>query len=129
MRSVLEAGRRGFDLVVVDLPRHLDPSAIEALGRASRTLLVATADVRGVLAAAQVLEQAGRHTADIRAVFRPGILDHEVAAASLGIPAAGHLADQPRLTATLNRGDLPKLGPRTVLGGFCASLLHDLLPA
>ena len=57
MRSVLEAGRRGFDLVVVDLPRHLDPSAIEALTRASRTLLVATADVRGVLAAAQVLER------------------------------------------------------------------------
>ncbi len=126
MRSVLEAGRRGFDLVVVDLPRHLDPSATEALGRASRTLLVATADVRGVLAAAQVLEQAARHTGDIRAVIRPGILDGDTAATSLGIPTAGHLADQPRLTATLNRGDLPKLNPRTVLSTFCACLLRDL---
>jgi len=129
MRSVLEAGRRGFDLVVVDLPRHLDVSCIEALGRARSTLLVATADVRGILAAAQVLGQAAQHTTDIRAVMRPGILDDDVAAASLGIPSAGHLPDQPRLTATLNRGDLPKLGPRTVIGGLCARLLHDLLPS
>lgn len=127
MRSVLEAGRRGFDLVVVDLPRHLDPSAAEALGRASSTLLVVTADVRGVLAAAQVLSQVGKHTTDIRAVLRPGVLDPEVAAASLGVPVAGRLADQPRLTAALNRGELPGLGPRTALGALCASLLRDLL--
>jgi hypothetical protein len=38
------------------------------------------------------------------------------------------MPDQPRLTATLNRGELPKLGPRTVLGTLCATLLRDLLP-
>ncbi|MEV0351860.1 septum site-determining protein Ssd [Nonomuraea sp. NPDC050680] len=129
MRSVLEAGRRGFDVVVVDLPRHLDPAAIEALTRASGTLLVATADVRGVLAAAQVLTAVNRHTSDIRAVIRPGVLDDKVVASSLGIPSAGHLPDQPRLPTTLNRGELPKLGPRTVLGGLCTSLLRDLLPS
>ncbi|WP_113704700.1 septum site-determining protein Ssd [Nonomuraea lactucae] len=128
MRSVLEAGHRGFDLVVVDLPRHLDPATAEALGRASGTLLVTAADVRGVLAAAQVLAEAGRHTSDIRVVIRPGVLDDDVVAASLGIPAAGHLPDQPRLTTTLNRGELPKLGPRTVLGALCTTLLRDLLP-
>ncbi|MEO3869738.1 septum site-determining protein Ssd [Nonomuraea sp. B12E4] len=129
MRSVLEAGQRGFDLVVVDLPRHLDPAATEALTRAKTTLLVTTADVRGVLSTSQVLGEARKHTADIRAVLRPGIVEDDMAAASLGIPSAGHLPDQPRLTATLNRGELPKLGPRTVLGSLCASLLRDLLPA
>ncbi|MEU8250151.1 septum site-determining protein Ssd [Nonomuraea sp. NPDC048916] len=129
MRSVLEAGRRGFDLVVVDLPRYLDPAATEALGRATGTVLVATADVRGVLAAAQVLAEAAQHTSDIRGVIRPGVLDDAVVAASLGIPAAGHLPDQPRLTVTLNRGELPKLGPRTALGTLCTSLLRDLLPS
>lgn len=124
MRSVLEAGQRGFDLVVVDLPRHLDPAAIEALGRADGTYLVVTADVRGVLAAAQVLGEVSRHTADVRAVIRPGVLDEEAVTGSLGIPLAGHLPDQPRLTATLNRGELPRLGPRTVLGGLCSSLLR-----
>ncbi|MDA0636677.1 CpaE-like family protein [Nonomuraea sp. MCN248] len=129
MRSVLEAGRRGFDLVVVDLPRHLDTAAAEALGRAATTLLVATADVRGVLSAAQVLRRAAEHTSDIRAVIRPGVLDPDTAAASLAIPAAARLPDHPRLTATLNRGELPRLGPRTALGALCATLLRDILPA
>ncbi|MFG1705463.1 septum site-determining protein Ssd [Nonomuraea sp. M3C6] len=129
MRSVLEAGRRGFDLVVVDLPRHLDPAATEALTRAKTTLVVAPADVRGILSTVQVLGEARKHTADIRAVLRPGVVDDEMAASSLGIPSAGALPDQPRLTATLNRGELPKLGPRTVLGSLCTSLLRDLLPA
>ncbi|NUW33593.1 chromosome partitioning protein [Nonomuraea sp. SMC257] len=129
MRSVLEAGHRGFDLVVVDLPRHIDPAAAEALARASTTLLVVTADVRGVLAAARVLEETTRHAADVRAVIRPGVLEEEVITASLHIPVAGRLPDQPRLTATLNHGELPKLGPRTPLGTACAALLNDLLPA
>nr|WP_055504570.1 septum site-determining protein Ssd [Nonomuraea pusilla] len=128
MRSVLEAGRRGFDLVVADLPRHLDPAAAEALARADTTLLVTPADVRGVLSAVQVLSVAAKHTSDIRAVLRPGVLDAGTATESLGIPAAGHLPDQPKLTATLNRGELPRLGPRTALGALCASLLRDLLP-
>ncbi|WP_327088204.1 chromosome partitioning protein [Nonomuraea sp. NBC_01738] len=127
MRSVLEAGARGFDLVVADLPRQSTPAAAEALGRAGTTLAVVTADVRGVLAAAQVLSEVARHTADIRAVVRPGVLTDETVASTLSIPCAGHLADHPRLTATLNRGQLPKLGPRTPLGALCTSLLRDLL--
>ncbi|TDE26671.1 chromosome partitioning protein [Nonomuraea mesophila] len=129
MRSVLEAGRRGFDLIVADLPRHLDPAAIEALTRAKTTLVVATADVRGILSAGQVLGEARKHTSDLRAVLRPGVLDDDIATGSLGIPTAGSLPDQPRLTATLNRGELPKLGPRTVLGALCSALLRDLVPA
>ncbi len=129
MRSVLEAGRRGFDLVVVDLPRHLDPAALEALTRAKTTLTVATADVRGVLSTVQILSEVRKHTADVRAVLRPGVVDDDTVMISLGIPSAGTLPDQPRLTATLNRGELPRLGPRTVLGALCTSLLRDLLPA
>ncbi|MEV0228516.1 septum site-determining protein Ssd [Nonomuraea sp. NPDC050786] len=128
MRSVLGAGQRGFDLIVVDLPRRLDPAAIEALTRAKTTLMVATADVRGILSTVQVLGEIRKHTSDIRAVLRPGIVDEDTAASSLGIPSAGALPDQPRLTATLNRGELPKLGPRTVLGALCTTLLQDLLP-
>ncbi|MEV8636733.1 septum site-determining protein Ssd [Streptosporangium sp. NPDC051023] len=129
MRSVLEAGRRGFDLVVVDLPRHCDPAAAEALSRATATLLVVAADVRGVLAAAQVLARLHEHTTEVRAVVRGGVLDDDVVTASLRVPYAGGLPDQPRLAATLNRGDLPPLGRRTPLGRFCASFLHSILGA
>lgn len=127
MRSVLEAGRRGFDLVVVDLPRHLDPAATEALSRSATTLLVVTADVRGVLAAAQVLSEISRNTTDVRAIIRPGVLDDDVVASSLDVPCAGALPDQPRLSAALNRGEMPALTDRTPLGRLCVSLLSDLL--
>lgn len=127
MRSVLEAGRRGFDLVVVDLPRYLDPAAVEALGRASSTLLVATADVRGVLAAAQVHREVSRHTSEVRVVARAGVLADDVLAESLGAPCVGRIPDQQRLTASLNKGEVPKVSHRTALGQFCSSLLRDLL--
>ncbi|MFC4058595.1 septum site-determining protein Ssd [Planomonospora corallina] len=126
MRSVLDAGQRGFDLVVVDLPRVPDPAATEALGRAVTTLLVVTADVRGVLAAAQVLTELRGHTGEVRAVVRSGVLDDEVVTTSLGTPYAGGLPDQPRLAAALNRGDAPPIGRRTALGRFCGSFLDSL---
>ncbi|GAA5076385.1 secretion/DNA translocation related CpaE-like protein [Thermocatellispora tengchongensis] len=127
MRSVLEAARRGFDLVVVDLPRHLDPATTEALARATTTLLLVPAEVRGVLASAQVLSVLKANTGDIRAVVRPGILDEDVVVGSLGVPAAGVLNDQPRLAVALNRGDAPPLGPKTPLGLFCESFLDTIL--
>ncbi|MFI6502335.1 septum site-determining protein Ssd [Nonomuraea typhae] len=127
MRSVLEAGRRGFDLVVADLPRHLDPAAVEALARAETTFLVATADVRGVLAAGQVLRELTRHTADARVVTRPGVLSDQAVAETLAIPCAGRLPDHPRLPAALNRGELPRLGARTALGVLCGTLVHTLV--
>ncbi|MBG0827262.1 chromosome partitioning protein [Planomonospora sp. ID67723] len=126
MRSVLDAGRRGFDLVVADLPRHPDPAAAEALGRAAVTLLVVTADVRGVLAAAQVLTGLREHTGEIRAAVRTGVLDEEVVSASLGVRCAGTLPDQPRLASALNRGDIPPLGRRTPLGRFCGAFLSSV---
>ncbi|MCG5215239.1 septum site-determining protein Ssd [Streptosporangium sp. KLBMP 9127] len=127
MRSVLESGRRGFDMVVVDLPRYLDAAAKEALVRATATLLVVPADVRGVLAAAQVLSGLQESTGEIRAVVRPGVLEAEVVAHSLGLSCAGVLADQPRLASTLNHGEAPPLSPKTPLGRFCAVVLDDLL--
>jgi secretion/DNA translocation related CpaE-like protein len=127
MRSVMEAGRRGFDLVVVDLPRHLDAAAGEALTRSDTTLLVVAADVRGVLAAAQVLAELRDAAGDVRVVVRGGVLDADVVAASLEVPCAGALPDQPRLAAALDRGDPPPLGPRSSLGRFCAAFLDSFL--
>ncbi|MEU6739828.1 septum site-determining protein Ssd [Streptosporangium sandarakinum] len=126
MRSVLESGTRGFDLVIADLPRRLDPAAAEALGRAAVTLLVVVADVRGVLAAAQVLTGLREHTGEVRAVVRGGVLEESVVTASLNVPSAGTLPDQPRLAAALNRGDAPPVGRRTSLGRFCSSFLVSL---
>lgn len=126
MRAVLDAGRRGCDLVIVDLPRHPDEAAIEALSRATVTVLVVHADVRGVLSAGQVLAELRRHTGDLRAVLRPGSLAPDVVAMSLDVPSLGMLPEQPRLVEVLDRGDPPPLG-RSPLGRFCSGLLATLL--
>jgi secretion/DNA translocation related CpaE-like protein len=126
MRTVLDAARRGCDLVVVDLPRHIDPGCAEALTRARTTLLVVPADLRGVLAAGQLLLVLRRHTRDIRAVLRGRPLDPDVAASCLDLPCAGRVPDQRGLTAALDRGDTLPLSPRTPLGGFCTSFLDTI---
>ena len=54
MREVLSAGRRGFDAVVVDLPRHRDAVVEETISRCDHVVLVSTLTVPGVTAAARV---------------------------------------------------------------------------
>lgn len=128
MRAVLDAARRGCDLVVVDLPRHVDEGTSEALVRAAVTVVVVQADLRGVLSAAQTLALLRRHTGDIRVAVRPGGIDPEVVSASLEVPCLGILPEIRGLVATLDRGDPPPLG-RTPLGRFCSDLLRELVEA
>jgi secretion/DNA translocation related CpaE-like protein len=54
MREVLSAGRRGFDAVVVDLPRHHDAVVDETITRCDHVVLVSTLTVPGVSSAARV---------------------------------------------------------------------------
>ena len=54
LAAVLDAGQRGFDLVVVDLPRQLDPAGETVLARADEALLVCVTRVRSTAAAARV---------------------------------------------------------------------------
>ncbi|WP_062356847.1 septum site-determining protein Ssd [Herbidospora yilanensis] len=125
MRAVLEAARRGCDLVVVDLPRFVDAGAEEALSRSGVTLLVVSADVRGVLAAGQALAGVRERAGDVRAVVRGGSLEPGVVARSLGVPLAGVVPEQRGLSEALDRGDAPPL-KRTPLGRFCGELLAGL---
>ncbi|GAA0362895.1 septum formation initiator [Microbispora corallina] len=126
MRAVLDAARRGCDLVVVDLPRHVDEGESEALARASATLVVVPADLRGALAAAQTVAVLRRHTGDLRAVLRTGTVDPDVVSTSLDVPCAGVVPDVRNLVETLDRGDPPPLG-RTPFGRFCSGLLATLV--
>ncbi|GIH70259.1 septum site-determining protein Ssd [Sphaerimonospora thailandensis] len=128
MRAVLDAARRGCDLVIVDLPRHVDDGAAEALARAAVTLVVVHADLRGVLSAAQTAALLRRHTGELRAVVRPGGIDPEVISTSLDAPCVGVLPEIRGLVATLDRGDPPPLG-RAPLGRFCSDLLAGLVDA
>jgi secretion/DNA translocation related CpaE-like protein len=60
LREALSAGQRGFDTVVVDVPRHPDPVVDEVLSRCDHVLLVSTLTVPAVTAAARVARRLPR---------------------------------------------------------------------
>lgn len=127
MRSVLDAAARGFDLVVVDLPRQLTDASAEALAAADMTLIVVPAEVRAAVAADRVADQARRYTRDLRLVVRgpaPGGLKPDVIAESLRLPLAGVMPADRRLATAIERGEPPTTGGP--LNAFCTRFLSSL---
>ena len=125
-RSVLDSAIRGFDLVVMDLPRALGPAADEVLARTRRTLLVTTADIRGAASAARVL--ARLPLVDVGLIVRgpaPGGLTPELVAESLDLPLIGYLRPEPGLAEGVERGE-PPMRARGPLADLCAAVLRDL---
>ncbi|MCZ4497503.1 MAG: septum site determining protein [Marmoricola sp.] len=57
LREALSAGSRGYRSVVVDLPRHPDPTIGEVLARCDRIVLVTTATVPALTAAVRVAQR------------------------------------------------------------------------
>jgi secretion/DNA translocation related CpaE-like protein len=129
MGSVLEAARRGCELVVVDMPRRFDRACEIALSSSDVALLVVPAEVRAAAAASRVAASLRRFVADVRLVVRgpaPGGLDASDVAAAVALPLAGSLQAEPDLAAALERGEVPAgrgVGP---LAEFCVRLLGEL---
>ncbi len=129
MATALDAGRRGRDLVVVDLPRRLDDASVLALGAADRGYLVVPAELRACAAAARVAAVAAPHCPSLAAVVRgpaPGGLRAKEVAQALGLPLAGSLRPEPRLASALERGEPPARDGRGPLAAFCQRLLDTL---
>jgi len=129
VNAVLEAARRAADLVVVDLPRYIDDGVRPLVSAADVILLVVPCEVRAAAAAARVAARASAGCGDIRLVTRgpaPAKLQPADVAAALGLPLAGAMRAQPRLTEALERGAPPGSG-RGPLAALCADLLDDLI--
>ena len=130
VESVLAAGRRSHDLVVVDLPRAVDEASRVVLASATTVLLVVPAEVRAAAAASRVAAAVGVLCRDLRLVTRgpspAGLTGHQVARA-LGLPLLGDLRPEPGLDASLERGEPPGLRPRSPLARLCGDLLDELL--
>jgi len=130
MDSVLGAARRSTDLVVVDLPRRVDPAGEVALAAADVTLLVCPAEVRAVAAAGRVAATVGLLSADLRLVVRgpaPSDLPASVVAEALGLPLAGWLRAEPRLAKALENGQAPGRHGRGPLAAFCGRFLQEFM--
>lgn len=116
--AVLAAAVRTHDLVVLDLPRAVDPAAVAALGHAHELLVVVPARLRATAAAAALLSGWGEAARAPRAVVRRSPKDplsaHTVADA-LGLPLAMQMRDDPGLDQALRRGEAPGLRARSPL--------------
>lgn len=129
IEAAVDAGRRGSDLVVVDLPRHLDEGAIHALQRADLALLVIPAELRACMAAARVARTIRPHCARLQGVVRgpaPGRLRSAEVAATVGVDLAGVVRSEPGLVAALERGEMPAGRGRGPLAQLCRQILAPL---
>ncbi len=131
VRAVLAAARRRGGVVVVDLPRGTDGSAVEVLGQLDLGLLVVPSELRAVAAAHRVASAIGMMMGDLRLVVRgpcgPG-LDGEEIARLLGLPLAGEVPVEPGLAEALISGRPPGGAERGPLAAFCAEFWARALP-
>jgi secretion/DNA translocation related CpaE-like protein len=129
VRAVLEAGRRGRDLVVVDLPRRADESMTVAVEGSDTVLLMVPADVRGCAAAARMVKVLQPHCSDLRVIVRgpaPAGLKSRDLGRALGLPLAGVLRPEAGLAAALDRGEPPAGRGTGPIAEICRSLLSSL---
>lgn len=129
MAAVMHAGRAARDLVVVDLPRQLDPAAEVALQSADQCLLVVPAEIRAVTAATKMVGTIAEHCPQINVVVRgpsPGRLTPDEIAAALGLPVVGTLRPETGLPAALEDGQPPGGRGRGPLAVLCRRLVAGL---
>lgn len=129
MAATLDAARRGRDVIIVDLPRHLDDAAALALQAADRTILVVPAELRATAAAARVAAMVSLHCDDLALVVRgpaPGRLKAREVARALGLPLAGSLRPESSLCQALERGEAPAAAGHGPLAELCRRLIADL---
>jgi len=104
--GLLASARRGFDVVVCDVDRHLDSLGAELLAQALLTVVVVPEDIRSLAAAASVVKRVDAHTASLAVVTarrRPG-LSRETVEAMLGVPVIAQVRPDRRLQEALDHG-------------------------
>ncbi len=127
MLSILSAGRRGFDLVVVDLPRRPDDAASAALTSCDVLLVVTTSGVRATAGAGRLLALLRTQCADIRLVVRSRAgadLGAETLSQMLHVPLLATIPTKRAVERSIEEG----LGPpsRGQLHERCVSMLEQI---
>lgn len=127
MREVLSAGRRGFDWVVVDLPRHGDALGDEVLARCDHIVVVTTLTVAAVTAASRVVRRLPSGVpAHLVTRGGGGNASPTEASAVLGLPLLVAMGDQRGLDEAVNLGAGPLRSRRGALARAARASLAEL---
>jgi secretion/DNA translocation related CpaE-like protein len=121
VREALSAARRGFESVVVDVPRHPDPLVDELLARCDHVLLVSTLTVPAVAATARVAQRLpdGARTSLVLRGGAAGVAPREVSRL-LDLPVVATMTDQRGLDEAISLG----IGPLRSGRGPLARAAH-----
>jgi secretion/DNA translocation related CpaE-like protein len=124
-REVLSAAQRGGSLVVVDLPRHLDPATTEVLHRCDDLVVVTGLTSTSVASALQVVGRLRSLVPSGHLVARGPVtaLDPEEVAQVLDLPLAAVVTDHRRVREAVELG----LGPLRSRRGPLARAVRDTM--
>lgn len=125
VRECLSAGRRGHDLVVVDLPRASDPLADEIALRCDLVQLVVRPTVSSLSAAVRLVARfpdPGRLGLVVRG---SGIGPRQIARLT-GVPVLAEMSDQRRLAECVDLGLGPVRSHRGALARAAARVLAEV---
>ncbi len=124
--GVLDAARRGYELVVVDIGRGAEPLHTFAWD-CDRILVVLPAQLKAAVASARLLQELPPVEAALLVRGKPGAaLDSALIADAVGLPVHGRVPDLRGVTGASESGRLLELGKRRSVRHFAASVL-DLL--
>lgn len=125
VREVLSAAQRGNDVVVVDLPRYLDPVTVDVVSRCDHVVVVTGLTVPAVSAAGRVVAQLRETARRVHLVARGGAsgLGAEEVARALGAPLLATMSHQRRLQEAVDLG----LGPVSSRRGPLARAARQVL--
>lgn len=123
LRQTLSAGRRGHDVVVLDLARHSGALLAELAGRCDLVLVVCPATVAGVAATVRTVASLGDAASRAAIALRPGRVPPDDVATATGLRVLVSVPDQRGVSEALDLGlgPLRRRGPlaravREVLG-------------
>ena len=130
--GVLDAARRGYELVVVDVGRGAEPLHTVAWD-CDRILMVVPAQLKAAVAAVRLLQELPPVEAALLVRGRPGAaLDSSLIADAVGLPVQGHIPELRAVPGAMEAGRLLDLARRRTIRRFAASVLDwlgDDLPA
>ncbi|ALV43978.1 hypothetical protein AU252_14475 [Pseudarthrobacter sulfonivorans] len=124
--GVLDAARRGYELVVVDIGRGAEPVRMFAWD-CDRILVVVPAQLKAAVATARLLHELPPVEAALLVRGKAGAaLDAGLIADAVGLPVQGRVPELRGVTAAGENGRLLDVGKRRSVRHFAASVL-DLL--
>jgi secretion/DNA translocation related CpaE-like protein len=130
--AVVDAGVRGYQRVIIDLPRCVDADTIPLAAVADVIVVVVPATVRATVAAAMVAAALGAYPGRRHLVVRdpgPGRLTVGQVGAALALPVAASVRSDSAITRAAERGELPISRRRSALASACHDVLGLLLDA